>query len=230
MPGQVEKSKKSTKRKNKHLKIRRKTNDSTFNNVKHELKRLGNAYSDGVGVEMIVPELNPLKHKTFSGINWEEIAKNNNITKPKPVAKDSVLIKEKTRLIFNSSKQPITKVSKKEVKKLDSVKLVTIEFGSNTNYTQQEKEISQELDELLRDNNQMLQYEMPYEIETHSTCQIEDRKMVELESRVVKSSGFTQESDLVNEKQIYNTACKTKSHYLTQHTLNERLSNSKDFK
>lgn len=179
---------------------------------------------------MIVAELNPTKNKNFSGINWEEIAKNNIVIKSKPTTKDSVLVKEKTRLIFNSSKQPITKVSKKEVKKLDSVKLVTIEFGSNTHYTQKEKEISQELDELLRDNDQMVQHETPYAVETHSTWQIEDRQIVELESRVIKSSGFAQDSDLVKERQLYNTACKKKCHFLTQHTLNERLSNSKDFK
>lgn len=226
---QEQKKKRQKKSKHRFVKVKRKDTDTILYNAKCELKRLGSTYSEVQINDLIVADD---QNKNFSGINWETVIKNCNPSKWKPpVKQESVVVKEKPRLIFNTAKQRSFKITKKEDKsKADSVKLVTIEFGNNTEYTQKEKALSDQLDDLLKEEHIGQPYEIPNSLDTHAEGLVQERRKLNLESRMSSSGLLPLEIDMVKARRLIKSSNKHPESLMIQNNNQDLWPNTKTFK
>lgn len=80
----------------------RRVTDTILHNAKFELRRLTSAYSESPGLDSLVPDINNIRSKTYTGINWEEIVRSQNPSKIKPpiTRQESTVSKERPKLVL----------------------------------------------------------------------------------------------------------------------------------
>jgi hypothetical protein len=131
-------------------------------------------------------------------------------------------------MVFSNatSKPRSFKYVKKEEKKMDPVRLVTIEFGSEMRYSHQiAQNISNELDEVLKsDITKKPNCKIQVSIESNSACPMNERRNTNISGKVSSKSVLPLEIDMIRQRRMLYSSSKDRNNAVKQYIhKNERI-------